>query len=194
MIAPIDSTDTKVRWTSADLELFPDTGDRYEIIDGDLYVTRAPHARHQKVITRLCRVLPLQNAEGEDGDILTTPGFVFANDDNVIPDLVWISQAKIDTDLDESGHFTTAPELAVEVVSKARKDITRITRDHQIKLKLYSRVGVQEYWIIDWKQQTIEIYRRSHARLELVFTLYPEDELTSPLFADFKLKVAELFT
>ncbi|MEM6503335.1 MAG: hypothetical protein AAF685_16055 [Cyanobacteria bacterium P01_C01_bin.89] len=46
MVAP---TDAKLHWTSADLESFTDTGDRYEIIGGDLYVTRAPHARHQKV-------------------------------------------------------------------------------------------------------------------------------------------------
>ncbi|OKH16865.1 Uma2 family endonuclease [[Limnothrix rosea] IAM M-220] len=62
-----------------------------------------------------------------------------------------------------------------------------------MKLKLYSRVGTREYWIIDWQQQTIEIYRRSQARLELVFTLYAEDELTSPLFSDFKFKVADIF-
>ena len=63
-----------------------------------------------------------------------------------------------------------------------------------MKLKLYSRVGVREYWIIGWQQQTIEIYRRSPARLELKFTLFSEDELTSPLFADFELKVTDLFT
>ena len=32
----------RVRWTTADLELFPDDGKRYEIIDGELIVTRAP--------------------------------------------------------------------------------------------------------------------------------------------------------
>jgi hypothetical protein len=33
----------RVRWTTADLELFPDNGNRYEIIDGELFVTKAPH-------------------------------------------------------------------------------------------------------------------------------------------------------
>lgn len=37
------TTSEKVRWTTADLELFPDNGNRYEIIDGELFVTRAPH-------------------------------------------------------------------------------------------------------------------------------------------------------
>jgi hypothetical protein len=50
--------DRKVRWTSADLKLFPDDGKRYEIIDGELFVTRAPHWKHQKacVIYRLSEV------------------------------------------------------------------------------------------------------------------------------------------
>ena len=38
-----------VRWTAADLELLPEDGRRYEIIDGALYVTRAPHWNHQNV-------------------------------------------------------------------------------------------------------------------------------------------------
>ena len=54
-------------------------------------------------------------------------------------------------------------------------------------------VGVQEYWIVDWQQQTVEIYRRSQARLVLEFTLYAEDDLTSPLFDGFSLKVASPF-
>ena len=36
-----------VRWTSTDLELLPDNGNRYEIINGELFVTRAPHWKHQ---------------------------------------------------------------------------------------------------------------------------------------------------
>lgn len=180
----------KHRWTSADLALFPDNGHRYEIIDGELFVTRAPHWKHQQVLTRLCQVLPNRNAENQPGEVLTTPGLVFSGEDNVIPDLVWISDELLATCVDESGHFTAAPELVVEVLSQTPRDISR---DRQMKLKLYSRVGVREYWIIDWQQQRVEIYRRSQASLEQVSTVFAEDVLTSPLFADFTLAVADLF-
>lgn len=49
----------RVRWTSADLELLPDNGNRYEIIDGELFVTRAPGWGHQKVCKNICRELDL---------------------------------------------------------------------------------------------------------------------------------------
>ena len=184
------NTNTKTRWTIADLAFFPDNGDRYEIIDGDLYVTRAPHWRHQKVITQLCKILPTRDIENRKGEVLTTPGLIFVSDENVIPDLVWISEEKLATGTDESGHITTAPELVVEVLSQTPKDITR---DRQVKLKLYSRVGVREYWIVDWQQQQVEIYRRREARLQLELTFFAEDELISPLFSGFSLKVADIF-
>lgn len=180
----------QLRWTSADLELLPDNSNRYEIIDGELYVTRAPHWKHQNVVTRLCKALPLQDAENRRGEVLTTPGLIFTDADNVIPDLIWISQDKLTMNVDEAGHFTTAPELVVEVLSQTPKDIVR---DREMKLKLYSRMGVREYWIVDWQQQEIEVYRREQARLQLEYTLFAEDELTSPLFSDFSLKVAEIF-
>lgn len=186
----VASPDTKPRWTTADLDLFPDNGDRYEIIDGDLYVTRAPHWQHQKILTRLCKALPNKGAHGSTGEVLQAPGLIFANDDNVIPDLVWISDEKLTSGVDDAGHFTCAPELIVEVLSQTPRDMAR---DRQVKLKLYSRVGVQEYWIVDWQQQMVEIYRRSQARLALVATLFPTDHLTSPLFPDFSLTVATIF-
>ncbi|MEG4119982.1 hypothetical protein QUA43_21255 [Microcoleus sp. N9_B4] len=52
-VSPINSAcmsqtiSDKVRWTTADLELLPDNGDRYEIIDGELFMTWAAHWNHQ---------------------------------------------------------------------------------------------------------------------------------------------------
>ena len=42
-----------VRWTVADLEVLPEDGRRYEIIDGELFVTRAPHWKHQNVSVKI---------------------------------------------------------------------------------------------------------------------------------------------
>ena len=121
------------RWKSADLELLPDNGNRYEIIDGELFVTRAPHWNHQKVITKLIQSLGNWSIQHNLGEVVTAPGLIFTDDDNVIPDLVWISSDRLARMLDESGHLSGAPDLVVEVLS-AGSDNER--RDREVKRKL----------------------------------------------------------
>ncbi len=83
---------TAFRFTSADLEQLPDIeGVRYEIIDGDLYVSRAPGEPHQYSCLSLGSALHVWSAQTGLGLTLVAPGLVFAEDDDVIPDLVWIS-------------------------------------------------------------------------------------------------------
>jgi hypothetical protein len=48
-----NSTEERVRWTTADLDLFPDDGTRYEIVDGELFMAKAPHWRHQRTCGKM---------------------------------------------------------------------------------------------------------------------------------------------
>jgi Uma2 family endonuclease len=52
---------------------------------------------------------------------------------------------------------------------------------------------MQEYWILDWQLQQVEVYRRQQAVLKLVVTLFAIDELTSPLLPNFACPVSRLF-
>jgi Uma2 family endonuclease len=82
-----------------------------------------------------------------------------------------------------------APELVVEILSPGA---TNERRDREAKLKLYSRRGVLEYWIVDWRAQQVEVYRREELALRLGATLYPADVLQSPLLPGFACQVATL--
>ncbi len=190
MAVTIEANITKVRWTSADLELFPDDDTRYEIIDGELLVTRAPHYKHQNVIRNLTTELTIWSRYSRLGEVVITPGVIFADSDNVIPDLVWVSQGRLANILDNQGHFTAAPDLVIEVLS-AGADQER--RDRELKLKLYSVQGVLEYWIVDWRKKSIQVYRRENAALVLVATLFEHDSVTSLLLPDFVCKLSEIF-
>lgn len=119
-----------------------------------------------------------------------TPGIIFSESDYIIPDVVWISHQRLANLLNDAGHLTGAPELIVEVLSKGEKDRSR---DKKTKLKLYSAQGVQEYWIVDYQQQQIEVYRRDRAILERVLTLFATDKLTSPILPEFRCLVGSLF-
>lgn len=181
---------TALRWTTVDLETLPDDGKRYEIVDGELYVSKQPHWHHQHACVRLVRFLDEWSEQSEAGMVNAAPGIVFAEDDDVVPDVVWISNDRLAAGIDESGHLRVAPELAVEVLSPGS---TNERRDRDAKLKLYSRRGVHEYWIVDWRQRQVEVYRREQAALRLIETLFGQDELRSPLLPNFSCRVGQLF-
>jgi Uma2 family endonuclease len=180
-------------WTTADLDALPDDGGwkRYEIIDGELFVTRAPHIRHQGSGGNIHFELESWSRQTRLGKPFQTPGVIFTQTDAVIPDVVWASQSRLDKGIDEAGHFTIAPELMVEILSSGEQNEQR---DKSVKLKLYSRYGVQEYWIVNWQLQTLEIYRRTDAQLQLFATLLGGDTLTSPLLPGFSAEIDRIFS
>jgi Uma2 family endonuclease len=182
---------TAFKFTSADLECFPDIpGVRYEIIDGELYVSTAPNWYHQYACTGILAPLHAWSRETGAGAVVPGPGVIFAPDQNVIPDLAWVSSARLATILDAKGHLTFAPELVVEVLSPGR--VNEI-RDRELKLSLYSRQGVDEYWIVDWQARVVLVYRRSGAGLDLAATLSGTAALTSPLLPGFACAVSDLW-
>jgi len=180
----------KVRWTSSDLELFPNDDARYEIIGGELFVTRAPHYKHQIVADNTCFALKKWSRLTGLGVVVSAAGVIFGDSDNVIPDVVWLEQGRLEEILDDQGHLTAAPDLVVEVLSAGT---SQERRDRELKLKLYSSQGVREYWILDWCRKSIQIYRRENAALGLVATLFENDAITSPLLPDFVCKLSEIF-
>jgi Uma2 family endonuclease len=182
---------TAFRFTSADLELLPDIeGVRYEIIDGDLYVSRAPGESHQYTCMKFAFPLEGWNQQTGAGFTVPAPGLVFSPDNDVIPDLVWISHARRAAARDEKGHYRLAPELVVEVLSPGS---VSERRDRELKLDLYSRQGVLEYWIANWRERLVEVYRRDDGGLRLVATLHDGEVLTSPLFPGFGCPISSLW-
>jgi Uma2 family endonuclease len=181
---------TTIRWTTADLELLPDDDRRYEIIDGELYVTRAPHWKHQSLCGRLYTSLDAWSIDSDQGKATINPGVIFTDADNVIPDVVWASNEQLNDALDEAGHLTAAPELVIEVLSPGDQNQRR---DRDLKLRLYSARGVREYWIVSQSPQQIEAYRRESGVLKLAVTFLPGDTITTPLLSGFAYPFDRLF-
>jgi Uma2 family endonuclease len=187
----MQSTTNPIRWTTADLALFEgDRSRRYEIIDGELFVARAPDWKHQAVCGRTVTLLNIWSDQSGLGQAAINPGIVFSESDNVIPDVVWASHERLERLLDAAGHLTAAPEFIVEVLSPGK---TNERRDAEAKLKLYSVRGVLEYWIVNMQTPSVAVYRRENAVLKLTATLYPQDELTSPLLPGFSCLVSQFF-
>jgi Uma2 family endonuclease len=182
------SATERLRWTTADLELLPNDDSRYEIIDGELFVTRAPQWGHQETCGNVYTELRNWSRRTGLGRAAIAPDIIFADTDNVIPDVVWASNERLATVLDKAGHLTAAPELVVEVLSPGADNERR---DRDLKLRLYSARGVKEYWIFDWRLQQVEVYRREQISLSLVATLFASDRLTSDLLPGFSCSVMD---
>jgi Uma2 family endonuclease len=178
------------RWTSRDLETLPENGKRYEIIAGELYVSRQPHLNHQIVCSNIVGVLRQWSEQTRLGILIFTPGIIFADDD-VVPDVVWVSHERLASIIEPDGNLHAAPELVVEVLSPEEMNARR---DRETKLKLYSRRGVLEYWIVNWQKLQIEVYRREEAALRLASTVYDSEVLQSPHLPGFHCQARQLFT
>lgn len=184
-------TAARIQWTVRDLEGLPQSDDAYyELIDGELFMTRSPHRKHQQITGRIYSVLDHWSEESGLGVAILAPGIVPSNTTNVIPDVVWVSRERLALLEDEAGHLTGFPELMVEVLSPGEQNLRR---DREAKLKLYSVQGVQEYWIVDRFTQQVEVYRRVGGQLALVATVLAQDDLTSPLLPGFSVTVSRLF-
>lgn len=180
---------TTLKLTIADLECLPEDGNRYELIDGELYVSKAPGWKHQRAVMRLGYLLEAYTEETGRGTIAPGPGIIFDDYNGVIPDLVYVSPEREHLITDRG--LTGAPDLVVEVLSPGAKNTER---DRLIKRQLYSRRGVLEYWIVDPDGETVEVYRLEESDLVLARRLQKSDTLTSLVLPGFSCPAAEIFT
>ena len=185
-------TTTPDRFTTADLErLDLPEGWRAEIIDGALYMSKAPGWDHQAVVVNVLVALRAWT-ETHGGRVNSGIGVIYADDDNVIPDVVWISAERLAKGLDAAGHLNElGPELVVEVVSPGSENARR---DREAKLALYSRRDALEYWIVDPVARTVHQYHRVQGGpLRLRGVVGDDEWLTSDLLEGFAVRVNELW-
>ncbi len=178
---PVDT-----RLTYEDYCRLPNDGKRYEIIDGELFVTPSPLTLHQRIVTRLTMHLCAFVEEQRLGEIFVSPfDVVFSDFDVVEPDILFVSKKRVSVITPKN--VRGAPDLVIEVLSQ-----TTAKTDRTTKLKLYARYGVKEYWIIDPNGPSGQIYRRGKGAFAQASKVGAAGELTSPLFPGFSLPLRKL--
>jgi Uma2 family endonuclease len=181
---------TDLRLTNADLEAMPEDGNRYEVIDGELYVSSAPSFFHQTILLTIGSALLDYLRKHPIGRVAPGVGVIFDDYSGVIPDLVFATNERIRKTL-AGGRFHAAPEIVIEILSPGSSNQRR---DRHVKRSLYAARGASEYWIVDPENCSVEVHRRNEAG-ELVFdkSLLHGDEITSGLLPEFSLPVDSLF-
>ncbi len=176
--------------TVDDLALLPDDGKRYELIEGELFVSTTPSLMHQRIVTTLVVELGVYLRQHPVGEVLTTPGVMFDVADAVIPDLVYVSHERL-AQIEHEGRLRGAPELIIEIMSPGSENRRR---DEVIKRQTYGKFGVNEYWIVDSEQRTIGVFRLQDGALKPAATLGAVDTLQTPLLPHFSAAVSTIFS
>jgi len=176
--------------TIADWDAMPyGDGNRYEIIEGELFVSCSPGLTHQTVLANLITLFVIFLQKNPVGRFLPMPGLILSEHSGVIPDLVIFLHEQSDEIL-KDGRLTGAPALVIEIVSPGAANIRR---DRVTKGELYSKHGVPEYWIVDPENLTVDQYVSQGGSLKLIQTLHRKDILSSSAIPDFSCLVSDIF-
>ena len=141
--------------TLTEWERLPNDGNRYELIDGVLYVSAAPRNLHQITLTSLFEYLAPYVRRRKLGRVYVAPFDVFmdpASQTCVEPDMLFVAASRLPIIRDRGVYG--APDLVIEILSESTWRV-----DLGDKRELYQRCGVQEYWAVDTDTKEILVYR-----------------------------------
>lgn len=171
-------------YTTEDIYNLPE-GQRAELIDGRLYMMAPPNTRHQRIVGNLYAAIHRYiKAKGDSCEVFPAPFAVFLNKDSrnyLEPDITVIC----DKDkLDDVG-CNGAPDWIIEVVSPSDPQ-----RDYDIKLFKYRTAGVREYWIINPRTCTVNVYDFEHGAGTNQY--FFDDEIPVCIYGDLSIRISDL--
>ncbi|HVU12165.1 MAG TPA: Uma2 family endonuclease [Phototrophicaceae bacterium] len=145
------------KWTYADWEkLGADDDNRYEIINGYLYMTTAPSFFHQSIILDFYDLVGAPAKQQGLARVALAPvGLLMPGCDPVQPDFVLI--LKEHESIIHDGRIRGVPDLIVEVLSPGSVDY-----DEGVKLEAYANAGVPEYIVIAPRERKLRLYSLEH--------------------------------
>ncbi|MEA2103877.1 MAG: Uma2 family endonuclease [Candidatus Cloacimonadota bacterium] len=161
-----------------------DDDKRYELIAGSLYgLAPAPRTKHQKISVSISSRIFMQLI-GKDCKIFEAPTDVVLSEDTVVqPDIMIIcDKSKI-----AEKFIDGAPEVIFEILSPSTS-----FKDKQIKLHLYEKYGVKEYFIVSPDQEIVELYRLKKDKFQFPI-VYNWDQKIKINTIDVELKLWEIF-
>jgi len=179
------ATELKRKLDYDDYLRLPDDGKRYEILDGELYVTPAPSPLHQRVSKRLQRKLEDYFEARGLGEVFDAPiDMILGRHDVAQPDiLVVINPGQI------SGRgIEGAPLLVVEVLSA----FTR-RHDRGVKMRRYAALAIPHYWIADPEGRSIVCYRLDGDTYRQIFTGEGATQLAPTDWPDLSISLSDLW-
>ncbi len=173
-------------WTYEEYCELPEDGNRYEVIDGRLYVTPAPRTFHQLLTMRLIHPLYGLQLAGK-GYVFSAPvDLMMEGATPVQPDVVFLS-AEQKPQIEER-FLRGAPLLVVEILSPSTA-----RRDRTLKLNKYAQNAIPWYWIVDPEDQTFLAFRHEQGTYRVEASLTVGDRFVWTDFPEVSYELEALF-
>lgn len=186
--APMQTQPAQGQWTYVDYLKLPDDGNRYEIIEGVLYVSNAPNSDHQFTVTELGAELRDFTKQNQLGRVLVAPFEVHLSETTrpVQPDILFVRGDRWPAE--RVAFFAGAPDLVVEVISPGS-----VRTDRVIKFTAYERAGVAEYWLANPHTRAVEVYILSNGEYALLGEFTDDDPIRSSVLEGIHIITSTLF-
>lgn len=179
----------EAKYTAAHWEQMPDDGWKYEIINGELWMSTSPSGFHMWASKRINRALEDQLEMTGVAIVYYVPMGVFMPGcDPVQPDLFVVRQE--DRAIFRDKHTYGVPALVVEILSPGS-----VAYDTQVKREAYAKAGVPEYWIVRPAERDVLVHTEPEpatGQYLNTFHVLPDGELVSPTLP-FRARIAEFF-
>ena len=174
-------------WTDADYFNLPDDGQRYELINGVLYMTPSAGSDHQSANNRLQTYLTIHVEFKGLGRVFGPPLDVMLGPTTTVqPDVSVVLQANVDR-ITPRG-ILGSPDLVVEIASPSTA-----THDRGRKLAAYEAAGVPEYWLVDPFAHTIEVLVLTDGRYRTRGLFQGRQTLPSTVVSNLPVRVEQFF-
>jgi len=178
-------SELKQKLDYSDYAEFPSDGNRYELMEGDLYVTPAPSPLHQRISKRLQRQLEAYFESRSLGEVFHAPIDVILTFHDVNqPDIVVVTDPK---QISQRG-IEGPPTLVIEILSPS----TRKT-DLTVKSRRYAALKIPHYWIVDPEARRLACYRAEGGAYISLVEAEGNDSLSHPDWPGLTVALADLW-
>lgn len=160
----------------------------YELINGEIMKKSAPTSLHQDISDNLQYALNCFVRPKKLGKVYSAPLDVYLHRfSHVLPDLTYVSAAKKHL-VDPTNGVVGVPDILIEIISPSS-----VYKDRVLKNNDYEASGVPEYWLVDAKNQSIEVYENVNGEFQLFAFAAEEGKVQSKVLAGFEVDLREVF-
>lgn len=161
----------------------------YELINGELVQKQSPTFEHQRISRKIGRVLDNYAERTRYGEMFYAPLDVVLDDNNAYhPDILFIKKDRSFILDNKEKVVIGSPDLVVEILSK-----TTAAHDKGAKKETYERNGVREYWLVDPRNKSVEVYGLMEQRYKLIAYQEETGIVKSAALEGFEVDIEKIF-